>query len=339
MGSLLRYVALRALMIIPTVLILYTIVFVVLRVIPGDPVLAALGTKSVPPEELERLRAQLGLDKPLYAQYFEYLMGVLRLDFGESMVYQGRPVWRDIAERFPATLELAVFGFLASAVIGVAAGIAAVTARGPLRALAGLYAVTGYTLFIPWLGLILIYFFAVNPVLPFRLPVGGRLSPEVGLREVTGLYVVDSIITGNPAALIDTLAHLVLPSLTLGIVLGSAYARLVRSHLREVLAGEVVAGYRARGLPEGLVMRHALRNTMVPIVTYMGLQFALLLGGAVLTETTFSWPGLGTLLLERIQLRDYTAIQGVVIFFAFMVGLVSLVVDVIYALLDPRIRY
>ncbi len=326
-------------MIVPSVLILYTIVFVVLRVIPGDPVLAVLGTKSVPPEELERIRERLGLDKPLYQQYIEYLMGVLRLDFGESMVYTGRPVWNDIADRFPATLELAVFGFLASVVLGLASGVAAVKGRGPIRALANFYAVTGYTLFIPWIGLILIYVFAVNPILPFRLPVGGRISPEVGLREVTGLYIVDSIITGNIPALIDVLAHLVLPSVTLGIVLGSAYARLVRSHLREVLASEIVAGYRARGIPEILLLRHALRNTMVPIVTYMGLQFAILLGGAVLTETTFSWPGLGTLLLERIELRDYTAIQGVVIFFAFMIGLVSLVVDVIYALLDPRIRY
>jgi len=339
LGSLARYVAIRAALIVPSVLILYTIVFIVLRVIPGDPVLAVLGTRNVPPEELERLRAQLGLDKPLYVQYIEYLLGVLRLDFGESMVYNGRPVWSDIADRFPATLELAVFGFLASVVLGVAAGVAAVRGRGPVKALAGLYAVVGYTLFIPWLGLILIYIFAVNPVLPFRLPVGGRLSPEVGLQEVTGLYVLDSIITGNIRALIDALAHLALPSLTLGIVLGSAYARLVRSHLREVLASEVVAGYRARGLPERLVLLHALRNTMVPIVTYMGLQFAILLGGAVLTETTFSWPGLGTLLLERIELRDYTTIQGVVIFFAFMIGVVSLIVDIVYAILDPRIRY
>lgn len=335
-----RYIALRAALIPVSVLILYTLVFIVLRVVPGDPVQAALGAKSIPPEELEELRARLGLDKPLPVQYVEYLFSVLKLDFGESMVFIGRPVWDDIKDRFPATLELTIFGFMTSLVIGVAAGVLSVKGRGPVRGLANLYGIVGYTLFIPFLGLVLLYFFSVRPVVPgARLPVGGRLDPTVDLQEVTGLYVIDSIITGNAAALRDSLAHLALPSLTLGIVLGSAYTRLVRSHLREVLDSEFVRGYRARGLPEGLILRHSLRNTMIPIITYMGLQFALLLGGAVLTETTFSWPGLGTLLLERIEYRDYTAVQGIIIFYAFMVGIVSLIVDVIYALIDPRIRY
>lgn len=334
--SLLRYIVVRALLIAPTVLILYTVVFIVLRVLPGDPVQAAIGVHYVPPEQLEELRRRLGLDKPLYVQYFEYLAGVLRGDFGESMIFQGRSVWMDIRERFPATVELSLAAFIVSAAIGFATGSIAAVKGGVIDRAMRVYGILAYTLFIPWLGIMLQYIFSIKLGL---LPSGGRIDPRVGLEEVTGFYLIDSIITGNIRAFISTLEHLMLPALTLGIVLSGAYTRVVRVHLAEALRSEVAIAYRARGLRESRVFTHALRNSMLPIVTLMGLQMALLLGGAVLTETTFSWPGLGSFLVERVELRDYTAIQGAVVFFAIIVGVTSLIVDVIYALIDPRIRY
>ncbi|MEB3788085.1 MAG: ABC transporter permease [Desulfurococcales archaeon] len=334
--GLFRYIVIRALAIIPTVLILFTLVFFIMRVIPGDPVQAALGTRYIPPEQLEALRERLGLDKPLHVQYIEYLSGVIRGDFGESMDIQGRPIIEDIKDRFPATLELAVFSFLVSVTIGLVTGIVAARRGGRVDVAMRVYSILAYTLFIPWFGSILIMIFSLKLDL---LPTSGRIDPRISLEEVTGLYVLDSIITRNWAALKDVLAHLVLPSVTLGIVLSGAYTRLVRANLREVMQSDFIRAYRARGVRENKVLRHALRNSLIPVVTMMGLQMAILMGGAVLTETTFSWPGMGTYLLERVEARDYTAVQGVVVFFALMVGLISLIVDIIYALIDPRIRY
>ncbi len=334
--SLARYVAVRLLLVVPTVLILYTIVFIVMRVLPGDPVQAALGVHYVPPEELEELRAKLGLDKPLYVQYFEYLAGLLRGDLGESMVFQGRSVWEDIKDKFPATLELTLAAFTVSVIIGFVTGSIAAVKGGLVDRAMRVYGIIAYTMFIPWLGLMLIYIFSVELKL---LPSGGRIDPRFIPRDVTGLYIVDSIITGDLRALASALEHLVLPALTLGIVLSGAYTRIVRVHLAEALRSEYSIAYRARGLRESKVLAHALRNSMVPVVTLMGLQLALLLGGAVLTETTFSWPGLGSFLVERVMYRDYTAVQGAVVVFAVIVSLTSIIVDVVYALIDPRIRY
>ncbi len=335
--GLLRYVAVRAALIIPTVLILYTIAFIILRVLPGNPVLAVLGTRSIPEEQLRAIEHQLGLDKPLYVQYFEYLWRALHGDFGTSLVIQGRSIPADLRDRLPATIELAVAGLLVSLALGLSTGLVAGLRRGTrLDTALRVYGALTYTLFIPWLGLLLQLVFGVW----LRwLPVSGRIDPSVGLRTVTGLYVLDSLITRNWAALRSALAHLVLPALTLGIVLSGPYTRLLRNHLAAVLESKFVLAYRARGVRERRIILHALRNALIPVVTYAGLQFALLLGGAVLTEETFDWPGIGTYLVEKIQYRDYPAIQAVVLVFAFLVGLISLVVDVLYALLDPRIRY
>ncbi len=336
---LLRYIAIRAALIVPTVLILYTLVFIVLRILPGDPVLAALGTKHVPPEVLEEIRRELGLDKPLVAQYFEYLWGVLRGDFGYSLVIRGRPIAADLAERLPATIELAVAAMVVSLAVGLATGFAAAVRRdSALDKAMRVYGAVSYTLFIPWFGFLLQYVFAVKLGL---LPVSGRYDPAVAIEvpRVTGFYLVDAILAGNAKAVWDAISHLVLPALTLGVVLSGPYTRLLRNHLVAVLESNFVLAYRARGVRERRVLAHAFRNAVIPVVTYAGLQFALLLGGAVLTETTFDWPGIGTYLVEKVMYRDYTAIQAVVVVFAFFVGVVSLVVDVIYALLDPRIRY
>ncbi len=252
------------------------------------------------------------------------------------MTLYGRPVARDILERFPATLELTIFGFMVSVVLGVGSGVAAAFRGGLVDRLLRTSSIVAYTLFIPWLGLMLKYVFSIKLGI---LPTGGRIDPRVDLNVVTGLYVLDSIITANPAALVSAIEHLILPSLTLGIVLSGVYTRLVRIHVAEALRSEVAIAYRARGLRESRIAVHMLRISLIPTITMMGLQFAILLGGAVLTEAAFSWPGLGSLLVERISYRDYSTIQGVTVFFAFMVGMVSLIVDIIYAIVNPRVRY
>lgn len=336
--GLVRYIVVRGLMVIPTILVLYTFVFLILRVLPGDPVLAVIGTRYIPPEQLERLRELAGLNKPLYEQYLSYLLGILRFDFGVTLVApQGVPVWDYIKLRFPATLELTVAAFLISVIIGIITGILSAYFRGTiLDESLRIYSVLAYTLFIPWFGMILQYIFGVKLQL---LPTGGRISPGVHLESITGLYTVDSIVTLNLSAFIDSLKHLLLPSLTLGIVLSGAYTRLVRNNMIDVLVSEFVRSYKARGIREWKIALYSFKNAFIPTVTLMGLQFAILLGGAILTETTFNWPGMGTFIVDRIEYRDYNSIQGAIIFFALMVGLVSLIVDMVYALIDPRVRY
>lgn len=332
-----RYVAVRGLLIIPSVLILYTVAFIVLRILPGNPITAVLGTKNIPPEQLRALEHQLGLDKPLYIQYFDYLWRVLHGDFGQSLVIRGRPIAADLADRLPATIELAVAGLVVSLLLGLATGLVAGLRRDTkLDTAMRIYGALTYTLFIPWLGLMFQLVFAVWLKL---LPVSGRIDPQVSIHSITGLYLLDSLITGNWEAFKSALSHIILPALTLGIVLSGPYTRLLRNNLAVVLDSNFIMAYRARGVSERRIVWHAFRNAIIPVVTYAGLQFALLLGGAVLTETTFDWPGIGTYLVEKIQYRDYPAIQAVILVFAFIVGLISLIVDIIYAYLDPRIRY
>lgn len=335
--GLMRYVAIRATLIIPTILVLYTLVFLVLRVLPGNPVLAVLGTKNIPPEQLQELMSQLGLDKPIYVQYFEYLWNILHGDFGTSMIIKGRSIAADIMERLPATIELSVTGLIISLAIGLLTGLGAAIKKDSAADVGlRMFGAITYTLFIPWLGLLFQMVFALWLNV---LPVSGRIDPDVNLQSVTGIYILDSIITGNFDALRSAVSHLILPALTLGLVLSGPYTRLVRNNMIRQLESNYVFAYFARGVRKSKVIMHAFRNALIPVVTYAGLQFALLLGGAVLTETTFDWPGIGTYLVEKVNYRDYPAVQAVVIIFAFFVGLISLVVDLIYAYLDPRIRY
>jgi peptide/nickel transport system permease protein len=332
------YIIIRGLMIIPTILILYTIVFIFLRILPGDPILAVVGTKNIPPEQLAHLRAMAGLDKPLYVQYFDYLFRMIRGDFGVTLAFpQGKPVWEYLKLRFPATLELTIFSFTVSVLLGLITGVIAAKNKGTkIDTSMRIYSIVAYTLFIPWFGMMLQYLFGVHFHL---LPTSGRIDPGIDLQRITGLYVLDSILTGNWEAFTSAIRHLVLPSITLGMVLSGAYTRLVRNNMVDVLSQDFIRSYHARGVKHWKVTLYALKNAFIPVITLMGLQFAILLGGAVLTETTFSWPGMGTFIVDRIDYRDYNAIQGAVVFFAFFVGLISLVVDVIYALLDPRVKY
>jgi peptide/nickel transport system permease protein len=334
-----RYILTRIALTLPMVFILASLVFFVLRVIPGDPVSSALGPKGSP-ETIARLNEQLGLNDPLLVQYGRFLGSVITLDFGNSLTGAHRPIVDEMSERFPATLELVIPAAILSLTIGVFGGAFAAsrrrrTADYSLR----LYSVIIYSLPIFWLGLMLQLLFGVKLG---WLPIAGRIDAVVGttLHHITNIYSVDALLTGNWAALRSVLAHLVLPTLTLGLILSGVFVRLTRINVIETLQQDYVEAARARGIRERVVIySHALKNAMIPVITLIGLQVAILLAGAVLTETVFSWPGMGRYLVERISSRDYTAVQSVITMFALFVALISLAVDIIYSLVDPRVRY
>jgi len=338
MKNLMRYLLTRLALTVPMVLILLTLVFVVLRVMPGDPVSALLGAHAPEKVILEKQK-ELGLDKPIWFQYLDYLGQLARFDFGESMIFKQK-VLTPILEKLPATIELTFFGLLLALGIGVAMGAwAAQNRRSTGDFAARLYGNIVYCIPVFWMGLLLQLFFGVMlGWLPISGRVGARVSPS-GF-ETTGFYLFDTLLRGNFAAFGDVVLHLILPALTLGVTLSGVFLRLTRANMLDALKSDFVLAGRARGLPEkNVVYGHALGNAVVPVLTMLGLQFAVLLAGAILTETTFSWPVMGRLLLERIYLRDYPTIQGIIVFFALFVSLISLIVDVIHALIDPRVKY
>lgn len=318
------------------VLILFTSVFFVLRILPGDPVRALYGAR-IPEESYKNLLAQWGLDKPTYVQYFDYLQGVFKGDLGYSYVTR-RAVIEEIGDRFPATLELTIVSIIIAFSVGILTGMYSAHKRNtPIDFICRLFAITIYAVPIFWLGLML-QLLTITLNLP--VPLSGRISPLMEPPRITHLYIVDSLLTANFASLLDALAHLILPSITLGLVLSGVFTRMTRVNMLDVLRADYVTAARARGLGEWRVInRYAFRNAILPILTMLGLQFALLLAGAVLTESTFNWPGLGTYLVSSVANRDFPAIQGAITFYALLVALVSLIVDIINARLDPRIRY
>jgi len=337
MGSLRFYFITRVLLSLPMIIILLSIIFLVLRVMPGDPVLAMLGDKA-PLQQIEAMRHQLGLDRPIYIQFLDYVSNLARGDLGNSLIWGKRPIIVEILEHFPATLELTMASMVVMLLVGVLTGAQAAYRRNSLADY-GLrtYGIVIYSLPIFWFGMILQLIFGVYLK---WLPVAGRIDPFLSPRGVTGLYTIDSLIAGDLLGFVSAVQHLVLPSLTLGLVLSGIFTRLTRVHMLDVLRQDFVTAARARGLKENTVLyKHALKNAFIPILTMIGLQFALLLAGAVLTESTFSWPGMGSYLVERISYRDFPAIQGAVVFFAILVAAVSVAVDMIYAYVDPRIRY
>ncbi len=319
------------------VLIILTIIFFVLRILPGNPVLAMLGPKA-PPEVVKSMEHQMGLDKPIIVQYGDYLADIGRGNFGTS-AYTGVPVIQELMQKFPATLELTIFAMAIAVLIGIFFGTyAAYHFGGPLDVAARVYSIFVYSFPVFWFGIMLQLVFGVW----FHwLPVSGRSAPFMIPNHIyTGLYVIDSILNLQWGVLVDTLRHLVLPSVALGVVISSIFVRMVRSNVLLSLSSQYVVASRARGVKEKRVLfKHALKNAMAPILTIMGLEFALLLAGAVLTETTFSWPGIGNYLVTRIGYRDFPAIQGAIVFFALFVAIVSILVDIINAWVDPRVRY
>ena len=337
-GSLPRYIAIRLLLVIPMMWVLLTIVFVLLRVAPGDPVSASVGGQ-LSEEALDTRRAAAGLDRPLLVQYLEYLGDVVRFDFGTTFG-DNRQVLEIIRDQGGATLTLTLGAFLFALLIGLPLGRLAGRYRDtPLDAGIRLFGVVTYAAPIFWVGTMIIAL--VVAALP-GWPTDDIASVETKflIEPRTRILLIDAVLAGDGDAVADVLQHHVFPCLTLGLLLSGVIIRLVRINVIQALQGDYVEAARARGIEEGRVVRkHAFRNALVPVITVIGLQIALTMSGAVLTETTFNWPGLGTELVVYIEKRDYIAVQGLVTFFAVIVVLVSLVVDVINALVDPRVRY
>jgi peptide/nickel transport system permease protein len=334
-----RYILTRIVLTLPMVFILGTMVFLIMRIIPGDPVRSQLGPKGTP-EMIAQIRQELGLNDPLYVQYGRFLLDMITLHFGNSLIGGHRPIIDEMSERFPATLELITPSAGLALLVGILGGTLAASRRKKTVDYGWrIYAVVIYSLPIFWLGLMLQLLFGVRLNI---LPISGRIDPIIGTTLVhrTNIYSIDSLISGNWPALASVLLHLILPVTTLGLILSGVFVRLTRINVIETLAADYIAAARARGIRERiLVYSHALKNAIIPVITLIGLQVAILLAGAVLTETVFSWPGMGSYLVERISARDYNAVQSVITVFALLVALISLAVDVIYSLVDPRVRY
>jgi peptide/nickel transport system permease protein len=330
------YALKRLLTIIPVLVGISFLVFGFIHIIPGDPAVAMLGERATP-ERVAAVRAQLGLDEPLYRQYLIYLGKVAQGDLGLS-VLRGDPVLADLFHRFPATVELALAAIFLALVIGIPVGIiSAVWRNSHFDGLSRLLALAGVSMPIFWLGLMLAWFFGVELG---WLPTGFRLDTDVTVRPVTNVYLLDSVLTGNRQAFLSTLRHLLLPAACLGTIPLAVIARMTRASLLEVLSQEYIRTAEAKGLPKReVVLRHAMRNALLPILTVTGLQVGHLLAGAILTETIFSWPGIGLWIYEAIQARDYPIVQGATLFIAMIFVLVNLCTDLLYAAVDPRIAY
>ena len=305
------------------------------RAIPGDPAQILLG-QAATPEAIKEVRTRLGLDEPVPVQYLLFLRDAATGDLGDSVV-TGQPVTTELLERFPATLELALAALLFAVIIGVPIGvIAAVRQYSLLDRITSVIALTGVSMPIFWLAMIFVVIFTVNLEL---LPFPGRVSNDVSFTSYTGVYTLDTLITLNFPAFWDVLKHLILPAVALGTIPMAVVTRMTRSSMLEVMNEDYVRTARAKGVvPWRVVFRHALRNAMLPTVTVIGLQFGLLMGGAILTETIFTWNGIGQFAIQSINGRDYAGIQGVVLYFAVFFVLINLLVDILYAVLDPRVR-
>ena len=315
-----------------------TAVFLLLRATPGDPIDAILGSRA-PAGAKEAMRTQLGLDAPLWQQYLKYMKDLLSFDLGTSITTRGQTVWQIIGDYFPATVELAVCSMAIALIVGISIGsLAASRPNTIFDAVGRLFGIITYSLPAFWAGMVLQLIFAVQLG---WFPLGTRFPVTFPAPEgYTGLYTVDSLLSANPGQFLTALHYLALPSLTLGILLSGIFERIVRVNLKQTLQADYVEAARARGIPElQILWAHALKNALIPVITVLGLTFAALLGGAILTEVTFSWPGLANRLYEAISLRDYPTVQGIVVFFAAIVVIASIVIDILNAYVDPRIRY
>lgn len=333
----------RLALVVPTFLGITLIAFSLIHLIPGDPVQVMAGERRLDPVFHAETLARLGLDRPLWEQYLAYLWKALHLNLGQSFVTH-ESVWSEFGKLFPATLELSVCALGFATVLGLLAGVLAAIKRGSWldHGVMGL-SLTGFSMPIFWWGLLLIMFFSVGMrewAPEFALPVSGRLALEYDIAPRTGFMLVDTWLAGEPGAFRSALAHLVLPSIVLGTIPLAVIARMTRSAMLEVLREDYVRTALAKGLPQRLMItRHALRNALIPAVTVIGYTLGGLLGGAVVTETVFNIPGMGRLVVQSIQRRDFPVIQGAVMMIAGFYVLANLLVDVLYVYIDPRVRY
>jgi dipeptide transport system permease protein len=322
---------------IPTFLGAALLSFTLIHLIPGDPIQMMLGEKVIDPARHAALLHQIGLDRPLYIQFFDYIWHVLQGDLGKSIVTKNT-VFADFFTLFPATLELAFCAMVFAVVLAIPAGVFAAEKRGSVydHAVMGA-ALTGYSMPIFWWGLLLILLFSNH--LGWT-PVSGRIDLDYYFDEGTGFMLYDSLVSDQEGAFVSALSHLILPSIVLGTIPLAVIARMTRSAMLEVLGEDYVRTARAKGLSHFRVVGiHALRNALIPVVTVLGLQVGTLLGGAILTETIFSWPGIGNWLINSVFRRDYPVLQSGVLLVATIVILVNLFVDLMYGLINPRIRH
>ena len=347
-----RYIIRRIISVIPTLIGVTFVIFMFQRLIPGDPAIAMLGEHATD-ESIERIREQLGLNRPLFldrdaladgdvngfldSQYINYMGRLSRLDLGDS-IHRRIPVLETLKLRFPATVELSLLSIIIAVMIGIPVGILSASRRNSLiDSVTMVGSLVGVSMPIFWLGLMEIMLFAV--ILKW-LPAGARLSTGFEIEGITHLYLVDSLITGNWAGFKDSLSHIIMPAVALATIPMGIIARMTRSSMLDVLQEDYIRTARAKGLGGRLVLyRHALKNAALPVVTIIGLQAGTLLAGAVLTETIFSWPGIGRWVYDAILGRDYPIVQGGTLLIALIFVGVNLIVDILYALLDPRIRY
>jgi dipeptide transport system permease protein len=322
--------------VLPTFLGITILAFFLIRLAPGDPILVLAGERGVSPERYAELRELYGFDRPLWAQYLGYLSQVMHGDLGTSVVTR-TPVLTEFARLFPATIELAGVAIMLAVLLGIPAGVVAAIKRNSVYDYSLMGAsLVGYSMPIFWWALLLILVFSVN--LGWT-PVAGRLDLAYDIPPMTGFMLVDTLLAGRADAFRDALHHLVLPAVALATIPMAVIARMTRSSMLEVLGEDYVRTARAKGLPPWrVIVHHALRNALIPVITVIGLQVSVLLTGAILTETIFSWPGIGKWLLESVLRRDYPAVQGGVLLVATVVIAVNALVDVLYAFINPRIR-
>ncbi len=333
-----RFFLRRAALTLPTFLALMFLTFMMVRLVPGDPIEVRRGERGISPERLAELRHEMGLDQPVWKQFADYVWGLLKGDFGTSIISHEK-ILVEFTALFPATIELTLCAMLFAICIGVPAGVLAAVRRGSAydQSLMGL-ALTGYSMPIFWWGLLLIML--VSGYLGLT-PVSGRLDPvKYYFEPITGFMLIDTLLVDQKGAFRDAVRHLILPTIVLGTIPLAVIARMTRSSMLEVLEEDYVRTARAKGLsPFRVVGLHALRNALIPVITTVGLQVTTLLAGAVLTETIFSWPGVGKWLIESIGRRDYPALQGGIMLISGTVILVNLVIDALYGLINPRIRH
>jgi len=330
----LAYIIRRIFILIPTLLGVSIIVFVMLHITPGDPAELLLGERATE-EALVELREHLGLNEPLYVQYGMFLKRLMKGDLGET-IWTRQKVWTEIKHRFPATIELTLAALCIACFFGIIFGIISATKQYSIFDYVSMIgALAGVSMPIFWLGLIFMLIFSLNLG---WLPISGRLSVDIDLEVITNFYILDSVLTRNWAALKDAAWHLIMPAVTLSTIPMAIVARMTRSAMLEVLRQDYIKTAKAKGLSNFTVtFKHALRNALIPVVTTIGLQFGVALGGAILTETIFAWPGVGKWMYDAVMQRDYMVIQGGVLFIAAVFVVINLCVDVLYAVINPRI--
>ncbi len=329
-----NFIIRRILVVIPTLLGMTIIIFLMLAVTPGDPAELLLGERATK-ESLEAMREYLGLNKPLYVQYGLFLKRVVKLDLGET-IWTREKVSKEIGERFPATIELALAAMIISTLLGIALGIISATRQYSwFDYTSMLGSLVGVSMPVFWLALMLMLLFSLTLG---WFPMSGRVGTDIEFPIITNFYIIDSILSGNWQALKDVLLHLALPATALSTIPLAIVARMTRSSMLEVLRQDYIKTARAKGLSEWkIVLKHALRNGLIPVVTVVGLQFGILMGGAILTETVFAWPGVGKWLYDGVVKRDYMVIQGGTLLVASTFVIVNMIVDVLYAVINPRI--